>query len=80
MNILGGSIEGAKQDAVELILSNPKGQAITASMTTGIAIDASIMSWLPQTISIIGGLLGIVLTTMMIAHKYVQIKRDLKDT
>ena len=78
MNILGGNIESAKQDVAELILSSPKAQAVTASLTTGIAIDYNVMSWLPQTISIVGGLLGIVLTTMMIMHKYVQIKKDLK--
>jgi len=78
VNILGANMESTKQDVAGLILNSPKAQAVTASLTTGIAIDYNVMSWLPQTISIVGGVLGIVLTTMMIVHKGIQIKKDMR--
>ena len=71
-------LDAVKQDIVEAVLASPKAQAVVASATTGIAIDHNIMSWLPQYVSIVGGALGLVLTTMMIFHKWIQIKKDLK--
>lgn len=78
MNTLSNHV-AEKQDIMDAVLSSPKAQAVTASLTTGIAIDASVMEWLPQTIALMGGVLGIILTTMMIVHKGIQIKRDWND-
>jgi hypothetical protein len=51
---------------------------VVASGTTALAIDYNIMHIIPSIITVIGGSLGIVLTIMMIVHKYVQIRNDLK--
>lgn len=65
------------QEALEQVLSSPKAQTLVASGTTALAIDHNIMQWMPQYITLIGGSLGIILTIMMIIHKYIQIKNDL---
>lgn len=73
---------GAKnliKELIEPILGNHKLQTLTATGTTGIAIDYHVLSTLPVIITIIGGSLGIVLTSLMIAHKWIQIKKELLD-
>jgi len=69
-----------KADLAEIVLSNPKTQALVATGTTGLAIDLSVMSWLPQTLSLVATSLGIVLTSLMIYSKWQQIKKDRKQT
>ena len=66
-----------RQEIVDVVLSSPKIQTVVASGTTALAIDHNIMKWLPDWITVIGGSLGIVLTIMMIIHKWIQIKKDL---
>lgn len=68
-----------KHEIVEQIIQNPKSQAGVLSATAAIGVDHQLLKMLPDYITIVGGSLGIVLTCMMIVHKWVQIKRDLKD-
>lgn len=71
-------MQSGKQEIAEQILTNPKAQTMVASSATAMAIDHNIMQWLPQYITLVGGSLGIILTLMMIVHKYIQIRNDLK--
>lgn len=66
-----------KQEIVEMVLSNPNAQMIVASSTVSVPIINTVMDWAPNVITVVGGSLGIVLTAMMITHKYIQIKSDL---
>lgn len=65
-------------EIIDKVVANPKAQALTGTGTAGMAIDYHVMEWLPEIISVVGGVLGLVLTAMMIAHKWIQIKKDLK--
>lgn len=67
-----------KQEVVEMLLSNPNAQMIVASSTVSVPIINTVMDWAPNVITVVGGSLGIVLTAMMITHKYIQIQNDLK--
>lgn len=71
-------MQNTKQEIAEQIINNPKAQTMVASSATALAIDYNVMQWLPSYITVIGGSLGIVLTIMMIVHKYIQIRNDLK--
>lgn len=64
------------KEVVEHAINNPKIQAVTASATTGLAIDFQMMEVLPKVISVAGGTLGLVLTSMMIYLKYLEIKKE----
>lgn len=66
-----------KQEIVEMVLNNPNAQMIVASSTVSVPIINTVMDWAPNVITIVGGSLGIILTAMMITHKYIQIKNDL---
>jgi len=68
------------QETVEAIISNPKVQGIVGTGTTAMAIDHNLMQILPEYITVVGGALGIILTSMMIVHKYIQIRNDIKNT
>lgn len=59
------------------ILSNPNAQALTATITTSLALDRVMLEIIPKYIAIVGGTLGLILTAMMIVHKYIQIRNDL---
>lgn len=75
MELEGKPLDHAREIA-EHAISNPKVQAITASATTGLAIDYQMMEVLPQIISVVGGALGLVLTSMMIYLKWLEIKKE----
>tara|TARA_R110000823_G_scaffold179223_1_gene311601 strand:+ start:464 stop:688 length:225 start_codon:yes stop_codon:yes gene_type:complete len=68
-----------KKEIIEVILSNPSAQKAVASSATALPIINTIMDWAPSVITIVGGLLGMVLTAMMIVHKRIQIRNDLKN-
>ncbi len=78
MTTTSHALPNLKADLAEIVLSNPKTQALVATGTTGIAIDLGIMSWLPQTLSLIATSLGIVLSSLMIYSKLQQIQKDRK--
>ena len=69
--------DNAKEIA-DQVISNPKAQAVVVGVSTGSAIDYQIMQWLPTVVSLTAGILGIVLTSLMIVKTYIQIKNDLK--
>ena len=71
-------IQNGKTEVVEYILSNPKVQSMVVGGSGLIAVDSSIMKILPEYITVIGGTLGIVLSALMITHKVIQIRNDLK--
>lgn len=82
MTMNGTEELGAKnliKELIEPILGNHNLQTIAATGTTGIAIDYHFLSTLPFIITMVGGSLGIVLTSLMIAHKWIQIKKELLD-
>ena len=64
---------------VEHIINSPKAQAIVASGTVISGVDYNIMQILPQYLTVVASGLGVILTIMMIVHKYIQIKKDLKN-
>lgn len=64
------------KEIAEHTINNPKVQALTASTTTGLAIDYQMMEILPQIISVVGGALGLVLTSMMIYLKWMEIRKE----
>lgn len=71
-------IQSGKTEVVEYILNNPKVQSMVVGGSGLIAVDSSIMKILPEYITVIGGTLGIVLSALMITHKVIQIRNDLK--
>ncbi|MCP4957213.1 MAG: hypothetical protein GY919_16715, partial [Photobacterium aquimaris] len=77
MNIIGGTSQNIKADLVDFALSNPKVQSGMMALLTGAVIDLNIMAWLPQSITMISSLLGVVYFILNIWHKRILIKKDL---
>lgn len=74
MTTSANGLESGKQELLDIALSNPKVQAVVASATTGMAIDYNIMAWLPPAISISAGVMGLVVSVMIVRHKGIQMK------
>jgi|8_EtaG_2_1085327.scaffolds.fasta_scaffold105939_2 hypothetical protein len=68
-----------KKEVADQVIANPKSQALVVGVSTGTAIDASILNWLPEMVSLTTGVLGIVLTSLMIVRTYFQISQIKKD-
>lgn len=68
-----------KIQIAEQILQNPKSGAAAVGGLAAVGLDHWVFQALPDIITIVGGVLGIVLTSLMIVSKWLEIRNKLKD-